>query len=193
MGGLRMGKKISRELETKFNSTAAKNKAVEKLLNRLSVFELRHAGPEVNTYFDLPSGRLRKAGITIRLRQDKSGFLLTIKEGRGQKSAGSDKRFKDQKEINIQITASDDIRKIARLLGVKETSYRKLRQHWKRSVFNEVIDIDFVPELGRYFVEIEAESKADINHWRHVLGFSWKDVEPKSYIQLIREARAKRS
>ena len=158
-------------------------------------FTEAYAGEEINTRFDTRDAELESIGATVRLRQTPKGFLLTVKEkiDPSRTDVKKPKHCKLCEELNAEVSDPGVVRKIFSLFFAREESYCKVRRHWELSFSGICVEIDLVPELNRYFVEIEAPTEKDIDEFRKRFGLSWDSVEPKSYFQLIREAREKKA
>lgn len=194
------------ELESKFRVSKETAQRIKDFFAKrvLSLDDGLEEEKQINYYF-YPAGEdVDIFATTIRLRVSPSGAVLTLKSRVGKKkadraSSARSKRYKKRREEEHEVPGNL-VLKALRALGAKEESYEKLRTHcladfhWARPKdalrhLGSFVDIDFVPELDRWFVEIEAESTRIINRLVKELGLSWDDLEPKSYIQLIREAR----
>jgi adenylate cyclase class 2 len=137
---------------------------------------------EVNLRFDTPTGRLRRAGRVLRLRQDKSA-RLTYKE---------DSRFEggalNRREVEFSVSDFNAAREFIEALGYKVALiYEKYRTTYKLNDLE--IMLDEMP-YG-HFVEIEGDSRA-LKSTAHALGLNWEMSIPESYSALFERLRARR-
>ena len=160
-----------------------------------------------DTYYNMPKGLrdFKKTDEALRLRtsirfdsnnkynpQD-IDYFITYK---GKKL---DKLTKTREEIDIKIEDIEKMKELLELLGFQEVmTVKKERDLFLFQYKNYKIEalIDFLPDLGQYFVEVEylSDSKDEIEDSREMLfeflslfGIHKEDSIKKSYLELILE------
>lgn len=132
------------------------------------------SGHEANELWDL--GRLlRRKGSVLRVRNFNGKGILTFK-GPRLKS-----QFKKRVEVETQVDPAK-IRTILSWMGFKIAArYEKKREEFTLGSAHVTID-----DLGKFgwFVEIEAPAK-QIGKIAGQLGFSAKDREERSYLEMV--------
>lgn len=142
-------------------------------------------GNEKNFFFDWPSGKLRKTGKMIRLREwSGHSISVTLKEKIDQNGG----KYKIRNEFELQSPNMKTARAFLEALGLEQTTdYIKSRQHWRAK--GTFVELDEV--CGRCFVEIEG-SKKRINKMASLLGLDWNRATTQSYVKIIDEAGQKK-
>ena len=168
-----------REIEVKFKVNDFSR--IRAALRKLGA-SLIWKGMEENIFFDTKSRNLYKKGILFRLRQwNNHGVLLTVKTPPKKKS----NHYKIKNEYEIEVHDFDAARHMIHALGFAEdSSYKKFREHWK--IKNAFVELDSVGNMK--FIEIEA-SQNDITRLARVFGLSWKQVERRGYIKILKDMR----
>ncbi len=167
----------NREIEIKFKTESPR--AIRKKLKEIGAKKLSRTF-ERNIYFDTKDGRLEKKGWLLRLRRDKEN-LLTLKWGRAPG------KFKEMKEINLEIEDIKKMQKVLEQLGFYPAYvFEKIRETYKWKGVE--ILIDKLPYIG-YWVEIEkiGKGKGDIEKTVKALGLKLSQGSNKSYMELYRD------
>lgn len=147
---------------------------------------------------DYADGRLIKRDEVLRVREERvlhglhwgqRRMLVTFK-GRKQRSSLAKKREEHEMEL---LAEAQDVFAEARKLGLKvKLDYEKIREEYLAPWAK--VEIDNLPryrQLGT-FVEIEAPNERRVLDVMRLLNLEEQSVEPKSYPQLVREARGER-
>ena len=165
-----MSKTIGRELEAKFNSIKAKNKAIGDLLYKEKAFTEAYAGEEINTRFDTRDAELESIGATVRLRQTPKGFLLTVKEkiDPSRTDVKKPKHCKLCEELNAEVSDPGVVRKIFSLFFAREESYCKVRRHWELSLAVSVLRLTLFGAQPVLCREIEAPTEKTLMNFEKV-------------------------
>lgn len=143
------------------------------LLRRLGAKKV-HAGKEYNELYDF-NGRLRAKQSILRLRKWGKKALLTFK-GRRLKS-----KYKKRVEIETPVDF-EKTQWLLRMVGFRPIAeYRKKREEFKLGT--AAVTLDHLSGHG-WFVEIEGQPKS-IDAAARKLGLSDKDLEPRSYLQIV--------
>jgi adenylate cyclase class 2 len=140
-------------------------------------------------FFDDADASLTTTDRCLRLRrQSVTGgerFFLTYK---GAKEKGN---FKKRQEIEIEISEADSTEKLLSALGYEEVLVvEKRRRLWQLGGCS--VALDRLPLLGD-FVEIEGPDDATITDVQQSLGLAELRHIAKSYAQLSKEERNKRT
>jgi predicted adenylyl cyclase CyaB len=135
---------------------------------------------QLDYHFDDTNATFAKTDRCLRLRCQKDGkgerFFLTYK-GAKEKSS-----FKKRQEIEIEVKAPDQARKLLSALGYEEVLViEKTRQLWQLDDCE--VALDRLPLLGD-FVEIEGPDEEKIAAVQGNLGLSALPHIPKSYAAL---------
>ncbi len=141
---------------------------------------------ERNWLFDTSDGRLRAAGMLLRIRatEDGSPPRLTVKKA-PQASA-----FKAREELELAISSAADGRAVLEALGFFAWwYYEKRRQTWEYSGCH--IALDLLPEMG-CFIEVEGETDEAIRRLLHGLGLDPRQHIADTYLGLFRRRLAAR-
>jgi predicted adenylyl cyclase CyaB len=153
------------EREVKINMGCKKLKQLTSILGTPNYFQ------QTNIIYDLPEGFLR-------LRKEKNNTVITYKSERINDKFGS----REELEFELEENQFPIIRQIFEMMGLKETlHFNKKRAEYKTDYSK--LFIDHMP-TGIY-LEIEAESDEYITHTMKKLGFDEKDIEKKSYFELM--------
>lgn len=165
------------EVEQKYK---VKNPAsVRRNIKKLGA-KLLQKGYEKNTLWDY-EGLVRGKGSVLRVREVNGKGLLTFK-GPKMKS-----RFKKRLEVEMPVEAKKT-EVILKTIGFKPTThYEKYREEYVLGKFH--ITLDRLKRFG-WFVEIEAPA-AQIVKAAAQLGFTDKDREERSYLEMIYGNRSK--
>ena len=146
---------------------------VRALLRRLGAIKI-HAGNEYNELYDL-SGQLRAKQSILRLRRWGAKALLTFKGP----------RLKSKYKKRIEIETPVDFKSSQSLLS--ELGFRVIAEYRKkREAFrlgSAIVTLDCLFGVG-WFVEIEGQPKS-IEITARKLGLSEKDLEERSYLQIV--------
>ncbi|MCX7935045.1 MAG: class IV adenylate cyclase [Planctomycetota bacterium] len=141
---------------------------------------------ERNWVFDTADGRLRAAGMLLRIRATDDGELprLTVKK------PSSASEFKAREEVEIAISSAADGCAALEALGFAPWwYYEKRRQNWRCGECR--IALDLLPELG-CFIEIEAETDVAIRDLLHRLGLDPGQHIAETYLGLFWQRLADR-
>ena len=132
---------------------------------------------ELNTLYDTPSGKLRKSGQLLRLRQYGDKWTLTHK-ARGKKGI-----HKTREETETQVTDGAAANAILLALGYRQSfSYEKFRSEWSDAEGDVVVDRT---PIGNF---AEIEGPADwIDSTAERLGIEPKQYITKNYAELFAE------
>lgn len=158
----------------------------ESLRNRLSEIGACHQKTELelNTFFDLPDGDLRRSSRGLRLRraQDLSTGQLSVKlTYKGPRQAGL---MKIRPELELQVDSYDTATSLLQALGYQiGLSFEKHRETWQLGECEIVLD-ELPADLGRY-VEIEGPDQDRVLHCREQLALTQHAVEPRSYASIV--------
>jgi len=126
--------------------------------------------------FDTSDKNLEKRGKFLRIR---TGFENTVTF----KQKFDNKKFKERKEIELEISDPDKMRMVFESLGFKKIKImEKYREKWQFG--NTEIVIDKLP-MGN-FIEIEGE-KRKIKEMVKILGLNFKDRIIATYWDLWKE------
>jgi adenylate cyclase class 2 len=142
---------------------------------------------EMNTLFDQPSGKLRRRGALLRLREYGPRWTLTYKDHSGKQSG----RHKSRREIETQVENGEAMARIIEAAGFSPSfRYEKFRSEWSDSIGHVVIDETPIGNFG----EIEGPAKwIDLTAKR--LKVSVKSYLKQSYAELfaawVRKTRSK--
>lgn len=143
------------------------------LLRRLCARKI-HSGNEYNELYDF-NGQLRANRSILRLRQWGKKALLTFK--------GPRLKSKYKKRVEIETVVNfKSTRFLLQQLGFRLIArYRKKREEFRLGP--AAVTLDYLSKVG-WFVEIEGRPK-NIEVAARKLGLSNKDVEPRSYLQIL--------
>ena len=144
---------------------------------------------QTDYFFDDTNAALTKADSCLRLRRQSvegdEKFFLTYK-GAKEKC-----NFKKRQEIEIEITDADSAQKLFSVLGYEIVQVvEKERRLWKLGRCE--VALDRLPLLGN-FVEIEGPNNEEIADIQRSLGLAELTHIEKSYAQLIKEERDKKT
>ncbi len=159
------------EIEQKYRlkNPAALRSKIKKLGAKL----LRQ-GFEKNELWDYQN-QVRSKGAVLRLRETKKGGLLTFK-GPKLKS-----QFKRRVEVETSVKPHA-VRKLFQKMGFRVIArYQKTREEYQLEKSH--ITIDYLRGHG-WFSEIEASPK-EIHRLERALGFTKKDREERTYLELV--------
>ena len=151
-------------------------KALREKILGLGAVVARDRHLECDSLFDFDPPVLRQGRRALRLRTAGKRATLTFK-GEPRKS----RSFKVREEFETQVRNPQDLRKILKALGLKETfAYRKHRTVLRKSRLT--ITIDETPAGN--FVELEGE-RHEITRFARSLGFGRADFITLSYVEMI--------
>ena len=141
---------------------------------------------ETNRLFDDASGRLRRAGSALRLREERrlgeGAVLRTLLTYKGPREAG---RFKRRPEFETTVASADALVAILEALGLAETfRYEKRRTRWHMGGCE--VSLDELPHLG-WFVEVEGPAEETILACLAALGLAGEPLVRQTYIELLAE------
>ncbi len=153
----------------------------KKAVLELGAQPLKERYREENTFYDFPSGLLRRKRWALRLRKLPGKAFLTFK-GAPQKS----RRFKVREEFETEVKNEKHLKKILRSLGlVPVFSYQKFRALYRKGRLKICFD---ETDAGHY-LELEGE-RNEIAKFARSLGFSRADLIKKDYIELLCEGKS---
>ncbi|MFX0059569.1 MAG: class IV adenylate cyclase [Candidatus Hodarchaeota archaeon] len=158
-----------------------------------------------DTYFNLPNGlrnfketdealRVRKS-IEFNINNEK--LPKRFKAFITYKGKKIDSLTKTRKEIEVKINNFDKMIEILKILGFQEVlTIRKQRELYEIKYKNQKLDalIDFIPDLDRYFLEVEFlkenSETIDNNHeilfeFLNMIGIEKNESIRESYLELI--------
>jgi len=141
---------------------------------------------ERNWVFDTADGRLRAAGILLRIRSTDNGAppLLTVKK------PAQAAEFKARDEVEIAISSAADGCAALEALGFSPWwYYEKRRQTWTYGDCR--IALDLLPELG-CFIEVEADTGDLIRELLQRLGMDARRHIADTYLGLFMRRLAER-
>jgi adenylate cyclase class 2 len=163
-------------VETEIKLRLASAAAVRRLLAKLGFKVTRRRVFEINLLFDTPSGALRGAETTLRLRQ--AGRVNTI-AFKGPPAAG---RYKSREEVESGFADMRALRRILEALGFSPVfRYEKYRTEYTATERGGVVTLDQTP-IGD-FLEVEGGARW-IDRTARSLGFSPADYITASYGRL---------
>lgn len=142
-------------------------------------------GLEKNIFLDTSDQKLKQSGLRLRLRERRGCAVeLCLK---GPKKC-LEKGYKKEREVSIRLANTDmeEALPLLTLLGFSEMRrYEKLRAHWEYA--DAYVEVDRVGH--RFFVEIEAPSKQDINYIAEMLGIDRSRAVTESYYDIYKAAQ----
>ncbi|WP_097026556.1 class IV adenylate cyclase [Clostridium peptidivorans] len=161
---------------------------LDELRNKLRVLNCTKVKEEnqINDLFDFPNKALLKKHGYARIRtvedllKNSTNFYLTVKTLR------SSERFKVMDENEVEIMSGEEGKAILKVLGLELTqSIKKYRESYKYK--NALIEIDINEESFCPFpyIEIEAQTSAEIEEVVDALGYTMEDTTSKSIYELI--------
>lgn len=138
-----------REIEVKFK--IEDSEPIKAKINKLAA-TYRGRCFQVDRWMDTEDDQLKKRGWGLRLREENGRATFTFK---GELIEGE--RFREQKEIEVEVKDCKKMRKILEGLGYKERYIlRKEREKWEKEDLEIVLDR--VENLGT-FLELEGNKK----------------------------------
>lgn len=169
-----------REVEIKLR--IASSRAARRQLARLGFRVVRPRRLEENVLFDTPGGKLRRAGLMLRLRSVDGRALLTFK-GRKLTSRG----FKVRPEVETPVDSAGAVGEILQRLGFRPIFlYEKYRTVFARRRESGEVVLDETP-VGAY-LELEG-SPAWIRRVAHSLRRKPAEFLTATYADLYRRWR----
>jgi adenylate cyclase class 2 len=170
------------EIEVKIR-VADVSQAREKLLTLGAALEKERYSEE-NTLYDFASQSLKKKEQALRLREAGKKAFLTFK-GSPRKS----RRFKMREEYETEVKKIKPMKKILKSLGLDPAvAYRKQRTLFRKGRLKICLD----ETSAGNFIELEGERNKIMNFVR-LWGASKSELIKQDYVQLIKEARAKKT
>lgn len=149
------------------------------LLRRIKALGFAPSAPrriERNQLFDFPGGRLRAAGMLVRLRECGGEWRLTVKAP--ATVAGG---IKSRPEYETALADPEPLRQLLKAAGLAATwYYEKFRREFKRGRLH--LFFDETP--AGVYLEIEGPHAAAIGALATRLGFSPTDFISDSYFTL---------
>jgi adenylate cyclase class 2 len=134
--------------------------------------------------FDYPDLRLMKQGAWLRLRDEGDRVTLALKQRLGMVSFDGKTNDTGMYETEVIVSDFDKTAELLNLLGFKEKFYQENKRiRWRKG--STEFDIDIWPRIKPY-LEIEAQSWADIDTATLALGFDPKDRKIFSTQQVYR-------
>ncbi len=154
-------------------------KAVEKRLADLG-FRKAFDGEVVTLFFDFPDSRIREAGDMLRLRRKGEASSITYKKKLAVEGA------KVMREHEAEISDFEAMCNVLASIGLertlevakRRTSYRKGRTSVE--IDSHTGEYSYIPE----FLEIEAESTAELARWVEAMGYKMEEARPWSFFQV---------
>jgi len=153
-------------------------------------------GPERNTVYDTPDGRLAARGSVLRIRRwpGKPGGLLTVKalpapnpSGEASGGGGPD-RFKVREEHETRVDDPEATARALEALGyVAADTYGKDREEW--ALDGQRVALDRLEGLGS-FVEVEGDREG-IGRVLAALGLDPARHISENYLALLRGAQGR--
>ena len=136
-------------------------------------------------YFDLPDQRLKKSGLTLRLRMEDRKAVLTLKTDIAHAAA------KVREELETEINDFAVMRQILETMGFSpwlvmkkhRTSYELLDAHVDIDRYQD--DFSYIPE----FLEIEGKDIHAVYRAAEALGFSTHECKPWDAVELAAHYR----
>ena len=131
-------------------------------------------------YFDLPGQRLKRSGLTLRLRMEGRKAVLTLKTDIRNAAA------KERKELQTEINDFSVMRQILETMGFSawlvmkkhRTSYALPDAHVEIDRYQD--DFSYIPE----FLEIEGRDTLAVYRVAETLGFRTDDCKPWDAVEL---------
>lgn len=151
--------------------------AIRKRLRVMKAKKIR-SGFESNELLDF-RGRLKAKQCVLRLRQYYGEGLLTFK---GPRLKG---KYKKRLEIELPVDVQK-LKQILNLIGFKVAqSYSKEREEYR--IGKATVTLDRLRKIG-WFVEIEGRP-SEIDRISKKLGLTARDMEPRTYLEIVEIAR----
>lgn len=145
---------------------------------------------QINKLFDFENGSLlkQKGYARIRIVQDmveqKNFYYMTTKRNVSK----NDERFKVMDECEIEINDSSIGEKIFKSLGlILNHEIKRYRESYK--ICNVLVEID-INDKNFYpnpYVEIEGDSKENIENVVKILGYTMEDTTSKNIFDIIKD------
>ncbi len=165
---------INYEIEKKFRLQKPKQ-----MVNRLRQMgaEYVRGGVEHNLFLDA-EGQLHEKELGLRLREFCSEGLLTVKGPKDKTVDDFTKRLELQTHVNFKAA-----RAMLKMMGFHiYAQYKKSRDEYKYG--DSVITVDYVPDLGGWYLEIEGEPESIVDISGR-LDLARELRERRSYFRLI--------
>jgi adenylate cyclase, class 2 len=146
-------------------------------------------GDVTGEYYDWPDRRLEKEDITWRLRPS-TPAVLTIK-----KRIDRHKALKICEEENIPVLDAEALRRVLKLAGM-QCIMTIIKHRISYTLRNAHCEIDTVPGVPAY-LEVEAETRTDLEECLALLGFSiddgvnWSTQKVIAHYKKLRKKKAK--
>jgi len=168
-------------VETEVKIRIEDPEAIKSKLLSLGAVVTRGRHEEENTLYDFPSGSLRAAGRTLRVRAAGRTTTLTLK-GPKQKS----RSFKVRDEFETAVGNRGQLKKIVQGLGLKPSfAYGKRRTVLKKGRLTITIDETSVGN----FLELEGR-RHEIVRLARSLGYKRADFITAGYVELMKKGKA---
>ena len=144
---------------------------------------------QINNLFDFKDKRLLNDGsyIRIRLVEDKilgkNTYYITMKK----RISGNDDKYKVMEEKEIEISNPIVGEEIFKSLGLEHNlSIKRYRESYK--IFNTMVEIDINDENFKMnpYIEIEGDTKEDIEKTVKLLGYSMEDTTSKNIFDILK-------
>ena len=155
------------EREAKIRLDNKKLKEITDFLGQPDYFE------QTNIIYPMDEGFLR-------LRKEKNQTIVTYKGERRGDKLGSRREY----EFNLDINQFPVLKDVFEKIGLEESLYFTK----KRAVYDFgpcKLFIDHIP--SQTYLEIEGEYEQDILKTMNFFGFSEKDIEKRSYFEIMKE------
>ena len=145
-------------------------------------FSMRSKDMETASFFDDEDDSLSARNITVRIKRGDGWASFAVKTKK------MDDNYKIADEYELDISDTEAMTGALSVLGLgKRFEYSKEREHWING--GSAVELDHVPEINAYFIEVEGESGEAVEDIIRTLGLQDLEREKRSYPDIVKEIR----
>jgi len=145
-------------------------------------FSMRSKDMETASFFDDEDDSLSARNITVRIKRGDGWASFAVKTKK------MDLNYKIADECELDISDTEAMTGALSVFGLgKRFEYSKEREHWING--GSVVELDYVPEIDAYFIEVEGESGEAVEDIIRLLGLQDLEREKRSYPDIVKEIR----